>query len=132
MAGCGRGSPPEASTSHKTQAVEETKVDREPLRRALSSIQSYLGDLEGRLRISTAETWSHEASAAQGDLGNIRIAVGTLRANSQNVGTLEALLSDLEGKLRGASPENWNPDASAAQQIVGSIRMEVQNLRRSL
>ena len=71
-------------------------------------------------------------AAAQGDLGNIRSAIGTLKAASRNVGSLESLLSDLEGKLRGASAENWSQNASVAQQIVGSTQIELQNLRRSL
>ena len=132
LAGCGPASPPEASKPQKTQEAKETRVDREHLRRAHSNIQSYLSDLEGRLRISSAETWSKEAAAAQGDLGNIRIAVVTLRAASQNVVRLESSLSDLEGRLRGASAENWSQNASAAQQLVGNIRIELQNLNRDL
>jgi len=129
VAGCRPASPPEISSPQKP---EETSVDREPLRRAFANIQSCLSDLEGRLRISNAQTWSLQAAAAQGDVGNIRSAVGTLKAASRNIGSLESLLSDLEGKLRGATAENWSQNASAAQQIVGSIQIELQNLRRGL
>ena len=129
VAGCRPASPPETSSPQKP---EEARVDREPLRRAFATIQSCLSDLEGRLRISNAQTWSLQAAAAQGDLGNIRSAVGTLKSASQNVGSLESLLSDLEGRLRGASADNWSQNASAAQQIVGSIQIELQNLRRGL
>ena len=132
LAGCGPASPPEASRPQKPEEPKEARVDRERLRRAHNNIQSYLSDLEGRLRISSAETWSKEAAAAQGDLGNIRIAVGTLRAASQNVVSLESSLADLEGRLRGASAENWNQNASAAQHLVGNIRIELQNLDRDL
>jgi len=108
------------------------KGEVEQLRRALGNIQSYLADLEGRLRISTAQTWSHEASAAQHALGNIRIEIGTLKQGSQSVGNLESWLADLEGKLQGASAENWSQNASAAQHIVGNVRLELQTLSRSL
>jgi hypothetical protein len=107
-------------------------VNKEPVRRALGNIESYLSDLEGRLRISNSQTWRLQAAAAQGDVGNIRSAIGTLKAASQNLGSLESLLSDLEGRLRGAGADNWNQDVSAAQQIVGSIQIELQNLRRGL
>ena len=132
LAGCRPASPPEASKQQNPEQPKETRVDRERLRRAHSNIQSYLSDLEGRLTISSAETWSKEAAAAQGDLGNIRIALGTLRAASQNVVSLESSLSDLEGRLRGASAENWNQNAAAAQHLVGNIRIELQNLNRDL
>jgi hypothetical protein len=129
MAGCRPASPPEASSPQKPEAVS---VNKEPVRRALGNIESYLSDLEGRLRISNAQTWRLQAAAAQGDVGNIRSAIGTLKAASRNLGSLESLLSDLEGKLRGASADNWNQDVSAAQQILGSIQIELQNLRRGL
>lgn len=102
------------------------------MRRALSNIQGYLVDLEGRLKLSQADTWSHEASAAQHALGNIRIELGALREGPENVGRLESLLSDLEGSLRGASAENWNQNASAARQTVGSIRIELERLTRGM
>jgi hypothetical protein len=126
-AACGPASPPEASRPQKS---EEPRTDRQSVKRALGNIQSHLTDLEGRLRISSAETWSHEASAAQHDLGNIQLEVGTLSAGSLNVGGLEALLSELEGRLRSASAENWSQNSSAARHLVGSIRMELQSLSR--
>jgi len=127
-AGCGPSSPPESSSTQKNQ---EAKTDQEPqLRRAVGKIQSYLVELEGRLRLSRAQTWSQEAAAALHALGNIRIEIATLREGSKNVGNLDSLLSDLEGRLRGASAENWSQNASAAQHIVGNIRIELQSLSR--
>ena len=108
------------------------KADVERHLRALGNIESYLTDLEGRLRISTAQTWSEEASAAQHALGNIRIEIGTLRQGSQSVGNLESWLADLEGRLRGANPENWSENTTAARHIVGNVRIELQTLSRSL
>jgi hypothetical protein len=129
MAGCGPPPPPETPNTPKPQ---ESKTDQQHLRRALGNIKAYLADLEGRLRISSAQTWRLEASAAQQAVGNIRIELGALRTGSINVGNLESLLSELEGSLRGASAENWSQDASAARQIVGSIQLELQALSRGL
>lgn len=129
LVGCSPSPPPKASSPEKTQ---EPKADRERLRRALGNIQSYLADLEGRLRISTAQTWSQEASAALHALGNIRIEIGTLRQGSQNVGNLELWLSELEGKLTAATADNWSQNAQAAQHIVGNLRIELQTLSRGL
>lgn len=113
-------------------AKSPTRADVERLRQALGSIESYLADLEARLRISTAQTWSQEASAAQHALGNIRIEIGTLRQGSQSVGNLESWLADLEGKLQGANAENWSVNATAAQHIVGNVRIELQALGQRL
>jgi hypothetical protein len=129
VAGCGPASPPTASSPPKPA---EVRTDRENLRRGLGAMQSHLSDLDGRLRIGTAQTWGQEASAAQGHLGNIRTEIGALRAGSQNVARIESLLSDLEGRLRGASAENWSQNNSMAQRIVGDIRIELQNLNRGL
>jgi len=123
-------SPPSQTSGTNTPAPAKTDV--RPLRRALGNIESYLADLEERLRISTAQTWSQEASAAQHALGNIRIEIGTLRQGSQSVGNLESWLADLEGRLRGANPENWGENTTAARQIVGNVRIELQTLSRSL
>jgi hypothetical protein len=128
-AGCRPSSPPEETNLHRP---EEVKGDQEQARRALGNIQSYLSDLDGRLRISSAQTWSQEASAAQRDLGNIRTEIGNLRQGSRNVANLESLLFDMEERLRGASADNWRLNASAAQQIVGSIRIELQSVNRGL
>lgn len=126
FAGCGK-----SSSRPKAEAVKEpvdAKPDREPVRRALANIHSYLGDLEDRVRISKATTWDREASAAQHDLGNIQIEVDKLRRASVDVGNLEGLLSDLDGRLRAANSDNWDANASAAQHIVGSIRIELGKL----
>lgn len=129
VGGCRPASPPQPTI---TVEPEEIKTTPEPLLRTVGTIRSSLNNLQQRLRLSTAETWSREAAAAEHDLGNIRIAVGRLRADSQNVGKLESLLTDLEGKLRGASAENWNQNAPAAEQILGSIRIEFQQVSRGL
>jgi len=102
------------------------------LRRAVDNIESYLVDLEGHLRISTAQTWSHEASAGQHALGNIRIEVDTLKQGPENVGNLESWLANLEGRLRGANADNWGVNAPAARHAVGNIRIELQTLSRRL
>jgi hypothetical protein len=129
LVACSPAPPPQISG---TNTPAPAKADVARLRRALGNIESYLTDLEGRLRISTAQTWSQEASAAQHALGNIRIEIGTLRQGSQNVGDLESWLADLEGKLQGANAENWSVNATAAQHIVGNVRIELQTLSRSL
>jgi hypothetical protein len=129
IAGCNPSTPPESNNPQKTQA---TKTDRTHLRRALNNIQMYLGDLEGRLRISNEQTWSLEASTARNALGSIQLQVSTLRQDAQDVGMLESLLSELDDSLRGASTDNWRPNASTAQQIVGNIRMELQHMNRRL
>jgi len=129
LAACSPSPPPEPGGA---STPAPAKADVERLRRALGNIESYLADLEGRLRISDAQTWSHEASAAQHDLGNIRIEIGTLKQGSQSVGNLESWLSDLEVRLQGANAENWSENASAAQHIVGNLRLELQTLSRRL
>ena len=129
LAGC---SPSPPSQTSGTNTPAPAKTDVEQLRRALGNIESYLTDLEGRVRTSTAQTWSQEASAAQHALGNIRIEIGTLRQGSQSVGNLESWLADLEGRLRGANPENWGENTTAARHIVGNVRIELQTLSRSL
>jgi hypothetical protein len=123
LAGCSP-SPPSQTSGTNTPAAANTDVEQ--LRRALGNIESYLTDLEGRVRTSTAQTWSQEASAAQHALGNIRIEIGTLRRGSQSVGNLESWLADLEGRLRGANAENWSQNTTAAQHIVGNVRIELQ------
>jgi hypothetical protein len=128
-AGCRPTAPPEASSPPKP---DQARRDEERLRRTLGNLEAHLSSLEGRIRTSSAQTWSHEASAALRDLGNIRIELGALRAGSLNVAGLQSLLSDLEGRLQGASAENWGRNASAAQHIAGNIRIELQRLSRGL
>ena len=132
IAGCRPSMPPEASSPQPSPADQVAQTDRAPLRRALNHIQFYLSDLEGRLKISNAQTWNLEASTARNALGNIELEVGVLRQEAQNVGRLESLLSQLDDNLRGATADNWGQNATAAQQSVGSIRLELQNLNRRL
>jgi hypothetical protein len=129
-AGCGPAPPPEPNSTRKPQQAKTGQEQQ--LRRAVGRMQSCLGDLEGRLRLSQAQTWSQEASAAQQTLGQIRMEIGALRAGSKNVAPLDSLLSDLEGRLRGASLDNWSRNASAAQRLVGDLRIALQNLSREL
>ena len=118
--------------AHAHPATPPANGEAEQVRRALGNIESYLADLEGRLRISTAQTWSQEASAAQHAIGNIRIEIGTLKQGSQSVGNLESWLADLEARLRGANAENWSENTTAARHVVGNLRIELQTLSRGL
>jgi hypothetical protein len=129
VAGCSPTPLPEPSTPAVSEAAQ---AERERLRQALDNIRAYLAELEGRLKISDAETWSHEASAAQHALGNIRIEMGTLRQGSLNLGNLESWVADLEGRLTGANAENWKQNAPAAQHIAGNLRIELQALSQGL
>jgi hypothetical protein len=132
IAGCRPSTPPEASSPQPSPADQVAQTDRAPLRRALNHIQVYLSDLEGRVKISNAQTWNLEATTARNALGNIGLEVGVLRQEAQNVGTLESLLSQLDDNLRGATADNWGRNATAAQQSVGNIRFELQNINRRL
>ena len=129
VTGCGPASVPEPV---EPQSSQNARAELEQLRRALDNIQAYLAELEGRLKISDAESWPQEAAAAQHALGNIRMELSTLRQGSQKVGSLESWLADLESRLKGASTNNWEENASAAQHIAGNIRIELQGLAQGL
>ena len=112
--------------------VEEkprTGADREGSQRVLRTIGTYLDALENRLRISQAQTWGDQASAARQDLGNIQIELDKLKRTALDLGGLEALLSELEGALRSPSAANWQSNSSAAHHHLGNIRIELQQLR---
>lgn len=126
LAGCTPSQPPETGAAPKPQ---KAKADHKQLLRAIGNIHSYLIDLDGKLRLSNAQTWSQDAPAAQYALGNIRLELGLLKAGPVNAAKLDSLLSDLEGRLKGASLDNWHENASAARHIVGNIQIELQTLR---
>lgn len=129
LVGCDRHPAPIAPDPPR---AADAKKDRRQVREQLDNIESFLADLEGRLRLSNEDSWRHEFSSALHALGNIRAEVVRLKQESVNVGSLESLLCDLESRLKVAGDDTWSVNASTARDIAGSIRIELQGLRRGL
>jgi hypothetical protein len=128
-AGCGPAPIPEVS---EPEAARDVGAESHPLRRAVTNMESFLSELEGRLKMSDANRWPQDAAAAQQIVGNFRREMSAFRQGSPGVGNLESWLADLEGRLKGASTNNWSENAPAAQHIAGNIRIELEKMKPGL
>lgn len=76
LTGCGPVPMPEVS---EPEAARDVGAESQQLRRAVTNMESFLSELEGRLKGASTNNWSENASAAQHIAGNIRIELEKMK-----------------------------------------------------